>query len=558
MAPSDSAPGDDGYPTPSKQVDALHAYLAVKMPRVSRHLVETVVQELAPTKAEAVKTLAGRLERLLKQLGIRINHATGLEAAARIQGQANWHTTPLLLRAAPWAVNDVMPSAFPRAQGLLSVSPAKVPVVLDRSAGRYERHTDVIGDDWEKALQLRMQIQTELDANPRFHCAECMTPVYLVARREDKKLTFRHTLEDGRCSAVTRGSGSQDEIDARRYNGVKESWLHLEMKRWIAECLRADGRFTGIDIEKRWTDEFTGEWRVPDVLAVYNGVRVAFEIQLSTTYINVIAKRRKFYQEKGGLLFWVFAHFKEGERRLTQDDVFFNNNRNAFIVNAHTRDQSVEQKRFVLECCWSEPLPGGRTGPMKRATVPFDALTLDQVAQRAYFFDFDGARAKLAQDADRLREMRRAVLRQRFDAFYEGYLAERNVPEEEWQTLRRDLAGESIELPEYPWKLPKTLLNSLYSAKYGRVFGWKYSNFIEVAHTMESGRMRRHFHYFRKALMAYDRADLVRSQDGSGKWAAKVAVYRARMREGDPEYAPDHEHDALVSLVFPEVLGSAD
>ena len=34
---------------------------------------------------------------------------------------------------------------------------------------------------------------------------------------------------------------------------------------------------------------------------VYAGQRVAFEIQLSTTYLDVIAGRRDFYLEQGGL-----------------------------------------------------------------------------------------------------------------------------------------------------------------------------------------------------------------------------------------------------------------
>ena len=100
--------------------------------------------------------------------------------------------------------------------------------------------------------------------------------------------------------------------------------------------------------------------------------------------------------------------------------------------------------------------------------------------------------------------------------------------------------------------MPKALLNALYSAKYGRVFGWDYPNFIQIAHHMEPG-VRKHLHYFRKALKAYDRAELIRREDHSGKWAAKVAEYKARIRAGDPAYAPDMEHDALVGLLFPEV-----
>jgi hypothetical protein len=72
---------------------------------------------------------------------------------------------------------------------------------------------------------------------------------------------------------------------------------------------------------------------------------------------------------------------------------------------------------------------------------------------------------------------------------------------------------------------------------------------------MEPG-VRMYLHYFRKALKAYDRAELIRREDHSGKWKAKVTEYKARMRAGDPAYAPDNEHDALVDLLFPEVMAA--
>lgn len=83
-------------------------------------------------------------------------------------------------------------------------------------------------------------------------------PTYLVCRPEGQKLFFRHTLEDGRCSAITRGELSREEIDARKYNGAKESWLHREMKQWIVQCMKADGRFSNIEVERPWHGALTG------------------------------------------------------------------------------------------------------------------------------------------------------------------------------------------------------------------------------------------------------------------------------------------------------------
>lgn len=554
MAPPDRpAPGADAYPSPAAQAAALHAFLAVKNPRLSPKLSEDAIAALAPKQLEPVKTLARRLRPVMARLGVRMKHPPALEAAARIQGQSNWHETPTELHEPPRTCGAVLGSPFPRARGNCAVEKPEVVEVLDRLTGLFERHCDVIGDDWAAALQLRLEVQTSLDVNARFLCAQCFTPVYLVSRHDAKKLFFRHTLEDGRCAAVTRGELSQDEINARKYNGVKESWLHIEMKRWIVDCLLADGRFTDIAVEERWTGEVTGAWRKPDVRAVFNGIPIALEVQLSTTYLNVIAQRREFYRQEGGLLFWVFSQFSMDARRLTQDDVFYNNNRNAFVLTSETRDRSVRQKRFMLECVWAEPAADGYVDTLQRETVPFDSLTLDPATQRAYYFDFDGQRSSLIQQAWRDSQRRRAALRERFDTFYLTYMPERSFDARVWQVLYRDITAEGLYIPHHPGSLPTTLLNALYSAKYGRVFGWTFPNFIQAAHQMVPGN-RGHLHYFRRALLAYNRADLVRSEDHTRKWAAKVIEYKAAIRAGDPTYAPDTEYDDLVELLFPEVM----
>lgn len=87
------------------------------------------------------------------------------------------------------------------------------------------------------------------------------------------------------------------------------------------------------------------------------------------------------------------------------------------------------------------------------------------------------------------------------------------------------------------------------------MIGWDYSNFIQIAHHVEPG-LRQYLHYFRAALKAFGRAELIRSEDVSGKWAAKVAEYKARIARGDPAYTADTTHDALVRLLFPKLFAN--
>jgi hypothetical protein len=228
--------------------------------------------------------------------------------------------------------------------------------VLESVSGLELDAQDVIGSDTDRLMQMRLSVRTSvLEGEPLYLCAECFTPVYLCCLRSTRRFFFRHRIEDGRCSAKTRGELNHDEILAKKYNGAKESLLHRQMKQWLVESLCASGQFTDIKQESRWQGNITGKWRQPDVSALYQSQRVAFEVQLSTTFLDVIALRRLFYLKEGGLLFWVFSKFDDGSRRLTMDDVFFNNNQNAFIVSSHTRDASCAAADFRLDCVWAIP-----------------------------------------------------------------------------------------------------------------------------------------------------------------------------------------------------------
>lgn len=193
-----------------------------------------------------------------------------------------------------------------------SVIDPQIEEVLDLDTGEYLRADMLIGSDYGSVMRLRMALRTDIAGEkPRYGCELCSVPVYLVRMAQAERFFFRHLLEDGRCVAHTRGQLSEKEILARKYDGAKESRLHLQMKEWIARSLAADPSFSDIQTESTWTSIGTGRRRRPDVRARHGDLPVAFEVQLSTTFIRVIAERRQFYLSEGGLLFWVFGRFGE-------------------------------------------------------------------------------------------------------------------------------------------------------------------------------------------------------------------------------------------------------
>ncbi len=322
----------------------------------------------------------------------------------------------------------------PAAGTPLWVEKPEVKEVLDTDTGRHWLVSDVIGTDYEKLVQLRLLVRSQMRKDdPLYRCALCNVPVYICRAQDKPRFFFRHQHEDGSCPAHTRGALSQDEIDARKYNGAKESKLHRRMKDWVCQCLMTAGRFIDIAQEPTWKGPLTGERRRPDVRAVYNGLPIAFEIQLSTTHLNVIAARRAFYQQEGGLLIWLFAEFDTEHRRMTDDDVFYNNNLNAFVVTAKTVEASLGAGEFRLECVWTQPSKAGGHTALHRRVVSFHELTLDPSSQQAYYFDYSGAKLQMEAAV----EAEKQQLRDEFEAWMgrTGYYGPKSA--EDWRKFRR-------------------------------------------------------------------------------------------------------------------------
>ena len=436
------------------------------------------------------------------------------------------------------------------------VADPEITEVIDLESGELLSASQAIGNDYLALEQLRMRLATSVAKDERLYaCAVCGTSVYLVCQRhgDDKRFHFRHTLEDGRCPALTRGALTEEQMRACKYNGAKESQAHIRMKEIIAQSLACDPDFSEPDVERVWKGQDRKSWRKPDVSAVWRGtIRVAFEIQLSTTFLHVIAERRQFYLDQGGLLCWVFQKFDADAARMTQDDVFFNNNQNLFLASEETLGNSKEQDALVLGCRWTLPAidkTGKVTEQWDGRSARFSELTLDQAKQRVFLVDCESKRKHL------LAEAANAPLRRQFEQWWTA--EEPPALNGTWHWFRDEFWKRGIALPEWPSHL-YALLNALYTAKAGRPVRYRHPKFISVLHTVADSH-RRVIQPLRAALLVYDRAQQVREEDSSergereGKWAKKAREYRERMREGDTAYDRERRFDPLVAFLFPEV-----
>jgi len=456
-----------------------------------------------------------------------------------------------------------------------AVDDPKIKEVLDMATGEIIGTHWAVGNEYDYAIQLRTKLREGIiDGSPLYTCPDCGVPVYLNCMAHERRFYFRHSYEDGSCPIETRNALSQDEMNAIRYNGAKESRLHLAMKDWICRSLREDQDFSDIFPEQIVKNKLTGKWRKPDVQAKYRGLPIAFEVQLSSTYSNVIAERRQFYLEEGGLLFWVFSKFDEGMRKLTQDDVFYNNNQNAFLVAPETVEASAQNREFMMQCIWREPTSAVEVSDLRQQLVRFSELTIDQPCQQAYFYDFYGEREKIreseaeslrllevmrAEDIERRRQKYLNELRARFIFAWETWVLYRRCHVDEWQELRNEFdSSVSRILPEHPSLIPDPIFKALYSLKVGEPFGWNYKKLVQVAHMMLPGNDRDdidpYLDFFWKGIEAYGRTEQIKQEDlETGKWKRKIELHRDAVGRGAKPQSVDPLCNELINFVFPEL-----
>lgn len=433
----------------------------------------------------------------------------------------------------------------------LVVNDPEIDEVLDLSTGEILPARETVGEDYEKALQLRMNLRQGIAAvKPLLACPLCVVPVHLVSLAQERRFYFRHETEDGRCPAKTKGNLSEERILAMKYDGARESAAHLRMKEIIAESLRCDPDFSGVEIEPIWKGAEANGRRRPDVRAVWREtLPVAFEVQLSTTFLRVIAERREFYLREGGLLLWVFKKFDMGNARLTQDDIFYNNNRNAFIAGEETLAASKEAGVFILDCVWSEPsIEEGRLQWSQRTgRAEFRDLSVEQERQRVFLFDADAAKKRCLADATD------GPLREDFRRFWLKLSA--RYDESQWHSLQARFAERGVSLPRYPSGSsgPMALLDTLYTAREGHPVGWRYENVVKVAHHVFD-KHKGHLWAFKLMLSAHGRGSQILAEDTTRNWCGKkVKTYLAAWASGAPEFAPDRTYDDLVAFLFPEI-----
>lgn len=485
--------------------------------------------------------------------------------------------------------------------------------VLEVSTNEEIKARTLIGSDHGDATKLRNAIDRAHEQGTHlFLCPDCAGALKLRCKdRRDgvqlpgpREFHFRHRLPNPACPSSKHYAGptlTEAQMRARQYQGQQEGPLHKSMTGMLLECLKNDPAFTNPMKETRQCDdEDPRRWRCPDVSGVYRGQRVVFEIQLSSTFIDVMAARWAFYHRNDTMLVWVVRDYGKYAKQ-THHDAFYPNNHNIFVVSENTLAASIDAGELLLECVWDEPIV--RNGRLEGSSrhhdlVPFSGLTWDMDRLRLFHFDYEGARTRaedqleaakakerLHQEALKRQAQQHAAARQQAErsalrsAFFEHWARRvdrpykpdaRYNPNPEWAQLRKRLWDQRIFVGE-KFEAVSGLIACLLDT---RDFdpaegGLRYSGydgpralFNHFSNILCHGN--EHFHrrsIYLAALKGFGRESYLSDCDRKGNWLSKVARLQKDKDEHDHNHPatddcpfPDDADIDLVCLLFPELV----
>lgn len=269
-------------------------------------------------------------------------------------------------------------------------------------------------------MSMRRELQLAITTDsPYWVCPVCGQMVKISGKRtaSGKALFFSHLHDSEDCPIKTNTGLTKRMIEARKYALVQESERHHRLKTSIANFLEETNSknkgVSDVQIEKRVTTDLPFmNWRCPDVQAMYNGMHLVFELQLSTTFISTIVERDLFYRLNNYFIIWVF-NFEENKEymdltNLMCKDIYYANKRNIFVFDRDAQTESFKRKELVLKCNWLNadntwqygPNDGDRNGIF----ITLDQLKFDTKNNKPYYYDAEKEYFLKNQDKVVLRE----------------------------------------------------------------------------------------------------------------------------------------------------------
>jgi len=197
---------------------------------------------------------------------------------------------------------------------------------------------------WRAGINLRKSSD-----KPGYVCPKCKTPVYLLLS-VDHRVYFKHMPTKKSCPLKEKGELSRAGIRELIYAVRTESLRHRRLKQYILDSLQHDQNFENTVSEKVIVSQKPNStWRRPDIKTSYQNIAIAIEAQVSSTFLDVLQARKKFYADEKMCLLWVMDEFISSSRRVSQDDMIVQHKGTAFVVDSETLEISNKRKKFFVK-----------------------------------------------------------------------------------------------------------------------------------------------------------------------------------------------------------------
>lgn len=428
-----------------------------------------------------------------------------------------------------------------------------IEAVIDCRAGRSAQpvHADTYLSSMSEAewTDLRkIATRTGKTGEPALRCGDCRAAVYARESFKRRRHCYHFSGDHSDCRWSGAVAGNVRAIDAAKFHGQQEGEQHKLLSRLVSEILEYDPatKEAGVSF-RRYTKAPDGEYGYPDVYAVqWQGAPAAFEIQLSTTHMPVIARREDFYSRIGVRLMWVIGNHGEDLGRRAFRDIYMRNDGQIFGMDGDVAAEArlCGQPRFRLY----RLLPGTASdgfAPQWRNRI---------VAPHEVNWGAPGDRPRSAQlfydeylDAMIARDTELSALREKFYSALE--IADGIAAAEAWNATAEHVGGQDWSHVPSPFDAIRALgvLATLRTGKLCVRTRILPGNHRELANSMllEPPERRCWTHAFELLCQSRHLDDLIASE--------KVSEKCARNRAGQEGHRPlDVALGPVFNVFFPE------
>lgn len=274
--------------------------------------------------------------------------------------------------------------------------------ILNIKTGKKLYADDIFRNEKDERREIEIfKLRTDIEKQIRkddveYVCFYCKQPVAVRGGkiRHNAIYHFKHVKMNIDCWIKDAHKYSEEQIRAMKYNGHKESFEHIELKNKIGFLLGQDPAFTGVLVDKVYRDRaVSSEWRFPDVFALFRKLKIAFELQLTTTFLSVIVGRTLFYRDRNVFLIWVFDSFSLDSdlHKFTEKDIYVNNKLNVFVFDAEAREKSDRENTLILKCYYKKFYIGNDkvTGDWTHELIRVKDITFNEDSTEAFYYDSD-------------------------------------------------------------------------------------------------------------------------------------------------------------------------